>query len=410
MGKLAVKWLIPCFVTFSKGKAGNYCYGTCNHQGRCTSSLQSSYGYYPGYPAPSPQPYPAPAYSVYHPGNVQTVTSTMDPYPSTCPATCSQHSTLDCYMQCNDECCESRHGKRKWKSKAMSAMMKEKFGKLNQDLIEEETKETRNKSDDLDDKAKDSQHNTTETDNVEDEKIVIANLKKRIKSLQSRLKKKNQAKQHNRLDNLTNDSIESNDVYYRNTSHKTELSSYDENRNDLYRQERNKSTTNAHDLIDDEPEPSTSDDEEVLYNETKNVTSTSVNGSEYNQEYSIALTNNVKEPGFRNGSLINEENTVKTTPQPSVQVTNELYDEKEKSIKNTSSDTDELGDKNAEEDDMKETKTADSESEPPSERGLYSLQDSAIDPTEELLDEEEIDDVGKFGRKRNMIFKKKKSG
>lgn len=287
--------------------------------------------------------------------------------------------------------------------------MKENFRKLNDDLIEEERKQPKHEPDDLEDKAIDSQHKTTEThDNVEEENIIAA-LKKKIKSLQIRLKKKTQPKQHNHLDKFTNDSIETNDNYYSTNSNKTELSSYDEKDSDGYDQEKNESTTTAHDLINDDPEPSSFDEEDSAYNGLKNDTSITTNGSEYNQEESIGITNNDKETGAQNDSPINEENTIKTTQRPSVQVTNELYDEKEKSKKNASSDINELGDKSVEEDNVKETKNVNSENDPPSERGLYSLQDSAIDPTEELLDEEGIDDVGKFGRKRNLILKKKKS-
>lgn len=286
--------------------------------------------------------------------------------------------------------------------------MKEKFGKLNHDLIEEERKRPKHEPDDLEDKAIDSQHNTTETHNTVETENVIAALKKKIKSLQIRLKKKTQPKQHNQLDKFTNDSIETNDDYYSTNSNKTELSSYDEKDNDRYEKERNESTTTAHDLIDDDPEPS-SFDEEDSYNGLKNDTITTTNGSEYNQEESIVITNNDKEPGVQNDSPIGEENTIKTTQQPSVQVTNELFDEKEKSNKNASKGINELGDKVVEEGNMEEPKNVNSEIEPPSERGLYSLQDTAVDPTEELLDEEGIDDVGKFGRKRNLILKKKKS-
>lgn len=365
----------------------------------------------------------------------------------------------------------------------MTAMIKEKSGKINDDLDEEERKRPKPEPDDLNGKAMDSPDNTTGThNNVEEAEDVIANLKKKIKTLQIRLKKKNQPKQHNQLDKLTTDSIETNDDYTsdktellsydekdndrydqeknqstttthdlindypepntldeedtnngptndtssilndkltsdsietnydynRTNTNKTELLSYDEKGNDRYDQEKNESTTTAHDLINDDSGPRTLDDEEDTNNGPKNDTTTILNGSEYKQEDSIGITNNDNKPAVQNNSTINEENTIETAQHPSVQITNELFDEKKKPNKKTSVDTNEREDKIVEEGSMKETKSMNSEIDPPSERGLYSLQDSAIDPTEEMLDEEGIDDVGKFGRKRNLILKKKK--
>lgn len=336
------------------------------------------------------------------------MTSTSDPYPSACPMSCSQHPTLDCYMQCNDECCESRDGKRKWKSNAMTAMMKEKFGKLNDDLIDEERKWPKHKPNVLDDKVTASHDNTSQTNNVEDAENVIAALKKKIKSLQIRLKKKNQPEEHNQLDKLLNDSVESNEDYNSTTLNETELSSFDEKDNDRYDQGKNESTTTSPDLIDDDQEPSNFD-EGVLYNELGNDTSTTMNESSYNEENNVSISNNDKEPGVENDALINEENKINTTQSPSVQIKNEVVDDKEKLNENPAIDMDDLGEKTAQESNEDERRSGNIETEPPSELGLYSLKDSAIDPTEELLDEEGIDDVGKFGRKRNLIRKQKKS-
>ena len=53
--------------------------------------------------------------------------------------------------------------------------------------------------------------------------------------------------------------------------------------------------------------------------------------------------------------------------------------------------------------------STDEEGEGDDSEGLLSLQDSALDPTEEILNEEGIDDVGNFGRKRNFIHRTKSS-
>ena len=624
---LLFKWLKIALFVFSKGKAGNYCYGTCGHHSRCSTSPKSPNGYYPRYPAPSPPPYSTPGYSVYYPGGVQTVTSTSDPYPSWCPMSCSQHPTLDCYMQCNDECCESRDGKRKWKTSALTAKTNEKFGNLNDDLIDEERKQREHKPDGLDDKVIASQDNTTQGHNVEneenvnadnitdearkrpehkpdglhdkviasqdnttqghnveneenvnadnitdearkrpehkpnfsDDKVVtsqenahntpqasnvenaenvisddlfdeerrqpkhktnalddkaitsqdnnstqvhnvadaenvttddltdderkrpkhkpnalddkaitsqdnnntqvhnvadaenvttddltdkerkrpkhkpnvlddkvitshdnatqahnvedaeniIAALKKKIKSLQIRLKEKNRPKAHNQLDKLLNDSVESNEDYNSTTLKETELSSYDAKDNDRSDQGENEWTTTSHDLIDDgDQEPRNFDKGEN--NGLENDTRTTLNESSYNEENNVSIANNDKEPAVELDALINEDNKIKPTQSHSVQITNEIIDDKEKVNKKTATDLDDLDEKTAQQSDEDESKRENNETEAPSELGLYSLKDSAIDPTEELLDEEAIDDAGKFGRKRNFIRKRKK--
>ena len=486
-----------CAFFLSTGKAGNYCYGTCGHQSRCSASLQPSHGYYPRYPAPSPPPYATPAYSVYYPGGVQTVTSSSDPYPSWCPMSCSQHPTLDCYMQCNDECCESRDGKRKWKTNGLTDKTKEKFGNLNDDLIDEERKRPTDKpnfsddkvvtfqdntdnttrasngenannviSDDLideerkrpkhkpnalDDKVLTSQdsiaqaHSVEDTENVitddliekewkrpshkpnalgdkvivsqdnatqahtvEEAENIIAALKKTIKSLEIRLKEKNRSKVNNQLDKLFNDSVESNEDYNSTTLNGTELSSYEENKKDKYDQGKNESTTTSHDLIDDyDQEPNF--DKGGLNNALENDARTTMNKSSFNEESSPSITNNGKEPGIEYDALINEESKINPTRSPSVQITNEIIPDKEKLNKNLATDFDDHDEKTAQETNEDESRSGNNETEAPSELGLYSLRDSAIDPTEELLDEEAIDDAGKFGRKRNLIRKHKKS-
>ena len=513
------------------------------------------------------------------------MTTTSDPYPSGCPMSCSQHPTLDCYMQCNDECCESRDGKRKWKTNALTAKTKEKFGKVNDDLtdeerkrpkdkpnvlddkvmesqenttkahnaedaenaisgdlIDEERKRPKHKPDILDDKVKTSQNNTdsitqaskeenaendisedsiddkrkrpthktnalgdkaitfqdnttqahyeedaenvivdnmtdegrkrpkqkpnvledkvkafhgnteniapaskveneenvsgdnlfdeerkrpkdkpsvsddkvitsqgsTQAHNVEDAENIIAALKKKIKSLQIRLKEKSRPEEHNQLDELLNDSIESNEDYNNSTVNKTELSSYYEKDNNRYDQGKNQSKAASYDLINDDDQEPSNFDEGELHNALENSTRTTFNESSYNEENSPSITNNDKEPGVENDALISEENRIYPTQSSSVQITDEVIDDKEKLNKNPAFDIDDLEEKTAQESNEDDSRRENNETETPSELGLYSLKDSAIDPTEELLDEEAIDDADKFGRKRNLIRKHKK--
>lgn len=540
------------------------------------------------------------------------MTTTSDPYPSACPMSCSQHPSLDCYMQCNDECCESRDGKRKWRTSALTAKTKEKFGEANDDLTDEERKRPKDKpnvlddkviesqenstkahnaedvenvvSDDvtdegtkrpkhkpdvlddkviasqdnatqennvenaekvtaddlidverkppnpkpdaLDDKVKTSQDNTdsitqasnseiaengisedfidekkeepthktnalddkemssqdnttqahfeedaanaieddltdelrkrpkhkpnvldvkvtasygntdsiseasnveneenvtpdnlfdkerkrpkdkpsvldekgttsqgnTQAHNLEDAENIIAALKKKIKSLQIRLKKKSRPEEHNQLDKLLNDSTESNEGYNSTTLNEG----------------KQQSTTTSHDLINDDDQEPSNFDEGELHNALENNTRATLNESSYNEENSASITNNDKEPGVEHDALINDENRIKPTQSSSVQITNEVIDDKEKLNKNPATDIDDLEEKTAQESNENESSSENKEPQAPSELGLYSLKDSAIDPTEELLDEEAIDDASKFGRKRNLIRKRKK--
>ena len=275
-------------------------------------------------------------------------------------------------------------------------------------LFDKERKRPKGKTSVLDDKVTTSQ-DTAQAHNIEDAENVIATLKKKIESLQIRLKKKNRPKEHNQLDKLLNDSIESNEDYNSITSNETELSSYDEKDYDRYDQGKNESTTTSHDLInDDDQEPTNSQDEGELHNTLENDSRITLNESSYNEESNVSITNNDKEAGVEIDGLIKEENKINPTQSPTFQITNEIIDDKEKLNEKSVVDMDDLDEKTAQEPNEDESKSESIVNEPPSELELNSLKDSAIDPTEELLNEEAIYDAGKFGRKRNFIRKRKK--
>ena len=279
---------------------------------------------------------------------------------------------------------------------------------ITDDLIEKEWKRPSHKPNALGDKVIVSQDNATQAHTVEEAENIISALKKTIKSLEIRLKEKNRSKVNNQLDKLFNDSVESNEDYNSTTLNGTELSSYEENKKDKYDQGKNESTTTSHDLIDDyDQEPNF--DKGGLNNALENDARTTMNKSSFNEESSPSITNNGKEPGIEYDALINEESKINPIRSPSVQDTNEIIPDKEKLNKNLATDFDDHDEKTAQETNEDESRSGNNEIEAPSELGLYSLRDSAIDPTEELLDEEAIDDAGKFGRKRNLIRKHKKS-
>ena len=176
------------------------------------------------------------------------------------------------------------------------------------------------------------------------------------------------------------------------------LSSYDEKDNGRYDHERKQqSATTSHDLINNDDQEPSNFDVRVLNNALENNTRTTSNESNYNEENSASVANNDKEPGFENDALINEENRINPTQSSTVQITNEVIDDKEKLSKNPAIDIDDLEEKTTQESNDDESRNETNETEAPSELGLYSLKDSAIDPTEELLDEEAIDDASKFG-------------
>lgn len=300
-----------------------------------------------------------------------------------------------------------QHNTTETHTNAITAMMKGDFGKPNP-VIDVERKRPKHKPGHLDDiysKAIDLQHNITEThDKVEDvdTEYVIETLKKKIKKLQMRLKEKNQPKEHNHLIEM-NDSIDRNDDHFSASSNKTELSSYNEKDNDRHDQEF---TTTTHDLIDDDQETNELNEEESNIG-PKNNSSTATNGSEHSQEDNTDIKLKDKELGVENDSQIYKDNTVNTAQRLSIQVKDGAIDEKAKSNKNAFVDIYEPEDKIIGESNKDENESENSKSEPLSEEDL-SLLDSAVDPTEELLDEEGIDDVGKFGRKRDVIRRKKK--
>lgn len=103
------------------------------------------------------------------------------------------------------------------------------------------------------------------------------------------------------------------------------------------------------------------------------------------------------------------QNTMKTVQHANISVKEELINKEKTAKLHDPINVYEPGNTMTEESIDEEGEGDSSESELPGEQGLFSLQDSALDPTEEILDEEGIDDVGKFGRKRNLIHKKKSS-
>ena len=275
-------------------------------------------------------------------------------------------------------------------------------------LFDKEQKRPKDKPSVLDDKGATSQGNT-QAHNLEDAENIIVALKKKIKSLQIRLKKKSRPEENDQLDKLLNDSTESNEGYNSTTLNETELSSFDEKDNDRNDPEgKQQSTTTSHDLIDDDDQEPSNFDEGELHNALENNARATLNESSHNEENRASITNNDKEPGVEHDALINDENRIKATQSSSVQITNEVIDDKEKLNKNPAIDIDDLEEKTAQESNDNESSSENNEPQAPSELGLYSLKDSAIDPTEELLDEEAIDDASKFGRKRNLIRKRKK--
>ncbi|XP_022780795.1 uncharacterized protein LOC111322024 [Stylophora pistillata] len=431
------------------GKAGGYCYGSCNNHGRCTASLHPN-SYQLGLPAP--------AYTVYYPG-VQRVTGTSDPYPASCPMTCSQYPTLDCYMQCNDECCDSREGKRNWKAKAIEDLMRERFKTQNQ-FTDDERNQTKFESNDSEDKDVDLQPNSTEShDKVNDSKNIIEDLKKKIKRLQRRLKKKHQPEKVDYFDDI-NDSPKPEVDHVINPPNKTEQSRDDDEEKQL--------DAIAHDLTDDvhdprdvpegnmhnKPEltktnitkkeithnpeesfgqkekytsslPDDDDNEEIsldnqrvkigfqgdsISNQNDSIEKKGISTENHDRKSTFRTIDKTSNLKYQNDYMVKErQNTMKTVQHANISVKEELINKEKTAKLHDPINVYEPGNTMTEESIDEEGEGDSSESELPGEQGLFSLQDSALDPTEEILDEEGIDDVGKFGRKRNLIHKKKSS-
>ena len=387
------------------------------------------------------------------------MTGTTDPYPASCPMTCSQYPTLDCYMQCNDECCDSRDGKRNWKAKAIEDLMEKRFQNQDQ-LTSDERNHTKFGSSYSEDKDSDLQHNNAESHDKGDvSKNVIKSLTKKIKSLQRLLKKKYQPDKFDYFDDI-NDSTEPKDDHVINSLNKKEQSHDNDEENEL--------DAIAHDLIDDKNEPrgvpvgntlnrpelaeKNITNKEITYNHEesfgqKEKSKGSLQDDDGNED--ISLENQGEKIGiqgdgtgnpgdsietkenrtgqhdsksgftktyktshleYQNDYMVKErENAVKTIQHANISVEEEPINKGKTAKQHDPINVYEPGNRMIEESTDEEGEGDDSENEPPAEQGLLSLQDSALDPTEEILDEEGIDDVGNFGRKRNFIHRTKSS-
>lgn len=294
-------------------------------------------------------------------------------------------------MQCNDECCENKEGKRKGKPNRLSAVkdMKENFGKLDH-LIDAVKNLPKHEPDD-------SQHyNTENTEEGRKVENVIENIKTNIKNLGVGFKQKELPKHHNNLDKL-NDKSE-NEHFSATTFNKTEQPSLGEEDNDGH----NHKHTNAHDhdMIDDDQELSNSDEYSLRQ---KGI-------SEDDQEENKEDEDNGTEPSdqLENDSLVNDEKDQESS----------MHDEEDEDTDDTNHDMNEPSDDISEpgdnkstarnEDDISDENPEETDSES-NDRVFSSMDDSSKDPMDELLDEEGIDDFGKFGKKRNIVLTKKSS-
>ena len=383
---------------FSLGKAGDYCYSACTQRHTCTAIYQqpSTYSYHPGYNVPASPPYSPQPYPVSFPGSVQTVITTTDPYPSTCPMSCSQHPTLDCYMQCNDECCEKRKGKKKLRPNRLRAAkyIHENFGRLDHPI----NKVTNNGApanslDNFNDKTDDKDENA---------ESVIDNLETNIKNLGVFFDEehaKHLSSQHNQRDTAENTKHTSN---LTETSDLTKTTAggmgFDENHVIRYIHK----TKNSHDMIDDDQEPNNSDEEPA--NNSITTKHTSKHYEDENEEYE-----RLENDRFRNNEEtipLSQEAIGMQEEEKAMDDRNEDYDEKSDIGPEIEVDNSETisGDDDSEEDNDGPEDDLNQDQDPP-----RSLEKYSVDPLDELLDEEGIDDVGKFGRKRDKVLHERKN-
>ena len=306
-------------------------------------------------------------------------------------------------MQCNDECCESREGKRKWKPNRLSALkdIQENFGKLDH-LVEEVKKH-------------EQQYNDGTHGKDENAENVVEKIETNIRKLGIGFKEQDQAKQFDNLHKLN----DANNETLSNNFNKTELAGFSWKDTSGYEQEM----SNTHNMIDDNHEPSNSDEEPSIKS-----------ANDY-------ITNNKHYPDETKGSdqleddigLVNDEETIPLTQESITMKDEEKAIDESNDDNSETVDTDSVhGDENYEasnKDDHKvdgeqaidetndksnepgetdsapeDENTEDSNKDDHEDQKSASLKYNWVDPLEELLDEEGIDDVGKFGRKRDEVL------
>lgn len=300
-------------------------------------------------------------------------------------------------MQCNDECCEKRDGKRKGRPNRLGAAkdVHEDFGRLD-NLIDKVTNNgppansLRNFNDETDDKD-------------ENAESVIDNLETNIKNLGVNFDEeqaKHLSSQHNQRDTAENT---------KTTSSLTETSDVTETKAGRMGLDENHvirhmhKTKKSHDMIDDDQEPSNSDEEPV--NNSITTKQTSKHYEDENEEYA-PLEN---DSPFRNNEEtipLSQEAIGMQDEEKAMDDRNENNNEKSDigpEIEVDNSET--LSGENDDEDDSDGTENdLNQDQDPP-----RPLEEDSVDPSDELLDEEGIDDVGKFGRKRDKVSHGKKN-
>ena len=346
-------------------------------------------------------------------------------------------------MQCNDECCENRHGKRKRRPNRISTAkdMRENFGKLHR-LIEEVKKLSKNNvSDSLNERKTNRAGEKAEN--------VIENIETNLNKLGVGFKKKNQPKRHNHFNKL-HETTEKTNEHFSVTINQTEnskLSPFHEKEGGVYDQKK----INTHDMIDDDQEPSNSDESAIKPKNDSSITE--IISEDHLEENGKKSRVNGTDPvdQLENGSLGNDEDNIPHSQEIS------MREDDEETVGDGSHSINEPADGNTEpvdissepEDDISETGNEDEKGEKPAgdashsikepadsntepvdissepeddisetvyedENGDenerleddFSLKDSKKDPSDELLDEEGIDDLGKYGKKRNMLPRK----
>lgn len=304
-------------------------------------------------------------------------------------------------MQCNDDCCENREGKRKWKPNRVSAVknLKESFGKLGQqiDKVRKRPKHEPGNS---------PHYNTTTNEEGKNIENAFENIETNIKNVGVGFKEKDQPKHLSHLDKLNDGS----DTYqfYTITLNNTEPSSLHEtNNNDGYDSE---TEINAHEMIDDDQEPSNSDES---FNSSKDDFSTTKDIKEFDQGENKETHNNGTESGdgqLRTNSLVNDE-AILHAQEPILQEEEDAIDDTNDAIDEPVDGTSEPGayDSAHSNEDEDEDETSERPETDSSEQVINSLDDSSTEPSDVLLDGEGIEDVGKFGRKRDMVLRKNNS-
>ena len=300
-------------------------------------------------------------------------------------------------MQCNDECCEKRDGKRKGRPNRLRAAkdVHEDFGRLD-NLIDKVTNNG---------PPANSLHNFNDETDDKDENAesVIDNLETNIKNLGVNFDEeqaKHLSSQHNQRDTAENTTTTSS---LTKTSDVTETKAgrmgLDENHVIRYMHKTKKS----HDMIDDDQEPSNSDEKPV--NNFITTKKTSKQYDDENEEYAPLENDSPFRTNEETISLSqeaigmqdeekamddrNEDNNEKSDIGPEIEVDNS---------ETLSGENDDEDDSDGTENDLNQ------DQDPP-----RPLEEDSVDPSDGLLDEEGIDDVGKFGRKRDKVSHGKKN-